>query len=393
MPCRSSPPSWPCSCPGAVTVHSMPFAGPWPVDRPGRNWTWTRLGGDILSEPVYQFWQMLALVLAVRVGRRGGIAGSVALGLALGAATLTRYVGTPLAAAVALDLGLRGRFREAVVSTLFASLMLLPWWIWMLRAGQSTHLGLLPAGTSLLSTIAHQSLFYLQRIPDQIVGPFVEVGTIYRHSMPLHIAVHVWAVLATGLILYGWIVSLRRPRRRIVALGAWPPSPFCWSGPSPRPAGSSSPWSPPCWWGRSRASPPCWPASVSAVRPAAGRLRLYFLSLCPTRSTPSRLTGPGAPTRSTRPASGCEKRRINGDRADPSPRRTLLAIRPPGWTPDDVDLDDPASLARRQIFYLVLEPGPPDDPLRRFVELQPHRVRLKMSAGTRPGVRVYVGAW
>ncbi len=64
------------------------------------------------------------------------------------------------------------------------------------------------------------------------------------------------------------------------------------------------------------------------------------------------------------------------------------------WTPDDdVNLDDPASLARRQIDYLVVEPGPPDDPLRRFVESQPHRVRLKMSAGTGPGVRVYQGAW
>ncbi|HEU5118350.1 MAG TPA: glycosyltransferase family 39 protein, partial [Isosphaeraceae bacterium] len=175
------------------------------------NWTWTRLGGDIASEPVYQFWQMLALVLAGQVGRKGGMAGAGALGGALGMATLTRYVGAPLAAAITIDLALRSRFREAVVSTLVASFMFLPWLIWMLRAGPSSHLGLLPEATSLLSTIAHQSLFYLQRIPDQIVGPFVEVGTIYRRSMPVLIAVHVWAVLTTGLILTGWIISLSRP--------------------------------------------------------------------------------------------------------------------------------------------------------------------------------------
>ncbi|HEU5117044.1 MAG TPA: hypothetical protein VFT74_10300, partial [Isosphaeraceae bacterium] len=63
------------------------------------------------------------------------------------------------------------------------------------------------------------------------------------------------------------------------------------------------------------------------------------------------------------------------------------------WTPEDVDLDDPAGLARRRIFFIVVEPGPPDDPLRRFVESYPNRVRLKMSAGARPDVRVYAVAW
>ncbi len=340
------------------------------------NWTWTRLGGDILSEPVYQCWQMLALLLAVRVGRMGGIPGAVALGLALGGATLTRYVGAPLAAAVAIDLGLRGRFREAVVSTLFASLMLLPWLIWMQRAGQSTHLGLLPAGTSLLSTIAHQSLFYLQRIPDQIVGPFVEVGTIYRRSAPIFVAVHLWAVLATGLILYGWIVSLRRPgavfacldRVPLVVLDQCSENTGRGRPVAPRkkplqPVGNRHRRRVVALWGLATlALLLVWPFTEAGrflvpLVPAllVGAVEGLSARVCPHRlpapgpslgrgTHPDRfgaLLGPRPPVssgldpRAVRPGLplAVEKRPNDGHRADPSPRRTLLAIGLSGLDP------------------------------------------------------------
>ncbi len=62
---------------------------------------------------------------------------------------------------------------------------------------------------TLAQRIAHQLVFYVQRIPDQLTGPFVEVGTLYQHSAIIASIANLWAVLATAVIVGGWARALR----------------------------------------------------------------------------------------------------------------------------------------------------------------------------------------
>lgn len=358
------------------------------------NWTWARLGGHIVSEPIYQFWQMLALVLAGRVGRKGGTGMAVALGLALGAATLTRYVGAPLAAAVAIDLALRNRALEMWISSALAALVVLPWAFWMVLAENSTHLGLLPGGGGLHFTVAQQALFYLQRIPDQIVGPFVEVGTIYRRSATVLLAVHVWAVLAAGLVLTGWIGTLKT-RKRIVGLWGfgtlalllvWP---FTEAG---------------------RFLVPLVPAllvgAVEGLSRVLGlvnvfrrRARRAAVALMVAVSVPysvhavqsHRVWTSGPLDEACRWLA--DEHLQDGAVLTMHPAEVYWQSGRKTWKPETVDLDDPESLRRLGIAFVLVEPGPPDDPLEQFVETHPARLRLRMTVGARPGVRVYERRW
>ena len=65
------------------------------------NWTWARVGGSIQSEPFFMLCGFLAVVIALRAGRRGGPISGVALGIALAGSILVRHVGTCLTMAVA----------------------------------------------------------------------------------------------------------------------------------------------------------------------------------------------------------------------------------------------------------------------------------------------------
>ncbi len=378
------------------------------------NWTWARIGGEILSEPVYQFWQMLALVIAGELSRRGGMGKAIALGLVLGAATLTRYVGVCLALAIAVDLALQRRFREVFVSGLLAALVMLPWVVWMALTERSTHLELLPGGGGLVSTIAQQSLFYLRRIPDQIVGPFVEVGTIYRRSGPVVVAVHVWAVLATGLVLAGWLRCLRvgrlvgprrldgaskarfshPSRRRIVSLWGfltlallliWP---FTEAG---------------------RFLVPLVPALVvGAVEGVTGVLARVKLRRRARRWAVAAVVAVSMPYsayavlshRAEIARQGYEPfdeacRWLSGSgRAfglvlTKHPAEVYWQTGRQGYTPQKVKFEDPTVLDRLGIAYVLVEPGPSTDPLRRFVEANAADSSRVKTTGNRPEFRVY----
>ncbi len=184
------------------------------------NWTWGRAGGAIQSEPFYTLLEMLAVIASARAGRRGGAGDGGVLGLALAACLLTRHVGVCLAAASAVDLGLRGRWRTLGTAGLTATVLVLPWAGWLATVGEHTQVGLLER-RGLAARVAEQGLFYLRRIPDQITGPFVEVGTVFRRSPALAGVATLWAVLGTGVVIWGWVSALRTPRRRLAGLVAF----------------------------------------------------------------------------------------------------------------------------------------------------------------------------
>jgi hypothetical protein len=181
------------------------------------NWTWGRVGGSIQSEPLYIVLELLALLMAVQASRRGGFAIGIALGVVLAACLLTRHVGACLVAAVLLDLGLRWRWRELGAAGLTAVVLILPWVGWLAMVRHHTQASLLVQG-GLAARIAWQVVFYFQRLPDQITGPIVEVGTVFRRSPTIAVLVHLWAAAATGVMVWGWASTVRTPRHRLAGL-------------------------------------------------------------------------------------------------------------------------------------------------------------------------------
>ena len=181
------------------------------------NWTWGRVGGSIQSEPFYIVCELLAVLVAVQAGRRGGVAIAIVLGFVLAACVLTRHVGLSLVAAVLLDLGLRRQWKALVSAGLTLVVLILPWVGWLAAVRHHTQVGLLMK-ENLPSRITGQAVFYLQRLPDQISGPVVEVGTVFRRSPAVTVLVNLWAVAATGLMIWGWARTLRTPRRRLAGL-------------------------------------------------------------------------------------------------------------------------------------------------------------------------------
>ncbi len=184
------------------------------------NWTWGRIGGSIQSEPFYLLISLLAVHALTGTAARGGTARAIVAGLLVGATILTRHVGAMMLVAGVIDLVTRRRWREALTTGFLATIVVLPWALWLVRVGHGTQPELL-LRESLAALIRSQSLFYLQRIPDQLTGPLVEIGTVFKRSAALTIAVNVWAVLATGLVVFGWLRALRRPRRRLSGLVAF----------------------------------------------------------------------------------------------------------------------------------------------------------------------------
>ena len=187
------------------------------------------LGADRCRDPV-----RAALPAARPVGdprRRADQPGSstrirdaVVLGILLAACLLTRHAAIGLALAVLLDLSIRRRWRECVIAASMTALLVSPWIVWMATAagpGGRTQADLLVQGNGTLpGRIGGQLIFYIRRIPDQITGPFVEVGTVFRHSTLAAIAANDWAIVATTLIAGGWVRTLCRPRRRLAGMVA-----------------------------------------------------------------------------------------------------------------------------------------------------------------------------
>ena len=103
---------------------------------------------------------------------------------------------------------------------LTVTVLVLPWVVWLAMVHHRTQVGLLTQD-GLPARIAGQALFYLQRLPDQITGPFVEVGTVLHRSPAVAVVANVWAAVATGIMVWGWIRALRTPRRRLAGIIAF----------------------------------------------------------------------------------------------------------------------------------------------------------------------------
>jgi hypothetical protein len=96
----------------------------------------------------------------------------------------------------------------------------LPWIGWLTAVHHHTQFGLLPTH-GLGNLIAGQALFYLQRLPDQITGPFVEVATVLQRSMALAVAANLWAAMAFAIVIWGWGRTILTPRRRLAGVIAF----------------------------------------------------------------------------------------------------------------------------------------------------------------------------
>lgn len=180
------------------------------------NWRWQRDGGAIRSEPLFCLWTALVLPASGRAARRPGTASGVVVGLLLGAAVLTRQVGIGLVAACAADLGSRRGGRATAIAALGAcALLVAPWVGWQREVGRGTQVELVRR-SGLAALVAGQALFYARRIPDQIVGPLVEVGTVFRPGWA--VPVTLGALVGTGVVGLGWMRCLRSGRRRLAGL-------------------------------------------------------------------------------------------------------------------------------------------------------------------------------
>jgi hypothetical protein len=186
----------------------------------GINWTWGRIGGSIQSEPLFMVWELVAVLATVKAARHDTLGIGIILGIALAMGILTRHVGICIAGAAVLDLGLRRRWKGLVTVVLTTTVLVLPWVGWLLAVHHHTQLGLLTTH-GLVDRIAGQAIFYLQRVPDQITGPFVEVGTVFKRSPAITIAANLWAAIAGVIILWGWVRTLQTTRRRLVGLIAF----------------------------------------------------------------------------------------------------------------------------------------------------------------------------
>jgi Dolichyl-phosphate-mannose-protein mannosyltransferase len=192
------------------------------------NWLWTRTGGAIQSEPLFLLLCQLTILVAARScrsasGRAIGVE-TGALGTLVAACLLTRHVAVGLALAVLIDMAFGRRLWQALGVAAIAGLLVSPWLTWLAVAGSSARTQadlILQMKGHWLERIAGQLVFYTQRIPDQVTGPLVEVGTAFQHDAKVAMAANVLAAAATVVIALGWIRTLRRPRRRLAGLVAF----------------------------------------------------------------------------------------------------------------------------------------------------------------------------
>src|SRR5262249_24995078 len=124
------------------------------------------------------------------------------------------------ALAIAVDRMVARRWSEAIAIAAIATVLVSPWLAWLVLAAPigQTQAGLM-MGTRAMAAemLGRQLIFYVQRLPDQIVGPFVEVAAGGGWA-PAAALANLWAALATTTIVLGWRQALTRPRLRLVAL-------------------------------------------------------------------------------------------------------------------------------------------------------------------------------
>lgn len=179
------------------------------------NWKWARDGTGIQSEPLFLVLSQATVLVSIWVSRCGGLWPSAVLGMLLGATILTRHVAIALAAAVVFDLVCQQKRREALVIVAIGVLVISPWIVWLAMVRTGTQVGLVPTAT-LASTISANSLFYVRRLLDQIIGPVIEVATVFRPRAKT--AATVVALIASITIAGNWIRLIRNKRRRLAGL-------------------------------------------------------------------------------------------------------------------------------------------------------------------------------
>lgn len=184
------------------------------------NWTWGRSGSVIQSEPLYLLIQQIGLLMACATARRGGFMRGALLGLLLVGAVLTRHVGVCLVLAVSVDLWLRTRTRALAGAWLVMLLLMAPWAAWLMRARQGTQPALLVRG-ALIDRLKELLPFYVQRLPDQLIGPVAEIATVFQSSGRVAFAANVLAAVGTAVLVLGWTRALLVSRRRLAGLVAF----------------------------------------------------------------------------------------------------------------------------------------------------------------------------
>jgi len=168
---------------------------------------------------MFLFLTQLTLLAAVAAARRGGVAFGAILGMLLAAGVLTRHVGVSLAGAVAIEILLRRHWRNAVAAGLTSGAVVLPWAGWLAVARTPNQVSLLALNEeSFAGRVSALALFYVQRLPDQLTGPIVEIGTVFQNRMWVAGAVNAWAVVATGVLAFGLVRTLCGARRRLAGL-------------------------------------------------------------------------------------------------------------------------------------------------------------------------------
>jgi hypothetical protein len=187
------------------------------------NWNWARTGSGIQSEPLFMAIGQIILLIATTSPEKGTCGRAVFLGGLLAAATLTRHVGIGLVGALLLNMKLDRKWRNAAVVLTTFLVLVLPWLLWLRSIGSSeagpTQTALhLQDAQGIGSRLARLAGFYIQRIPDQIVGPFVEVATVFQSSPAVAFLANLWAILATSIVVLGWIQLLRFPSSRLGGL-------------------------------------------------------------------------------------------------------------------------------------------------------------------------------
>ena len=120
---------------------------------------------------------------------------------------------------------MRGNRREVLASATVWGLVLSPWLAWLAVVRDDTQVGLVPV-RGLASTVASNGVFYAQRLIDQILGPVVEVATVFasrfslsgRAATAISIAATLAGAVACVPITIGWVRLAKHPRSRAAGL-------------------------------------------------------------------------------------------------------------------------------------------------------------------------------
>ena len=179
------------------------------------NWRWSRDGAAIRSEPLFALLGLGAVLYGAVVADRGGAWRGLTLGVLLGLVVLTRHVGAMVAVAVFVDLILRGRRREAMAAMIASAVVVSPWIAWLAMVRTHTQIGLMPV-RGLGGVVLGNFVFYGQRLIDTLIGPVIEVATVFRPRYAN--AATLFAFLAATPIVMGWFLLRKRPERRMAGL-------------------------------------------------------------------------------------------------------------------------------------------------------------------------------